>query len=95
MKDYWVVIEKSTGRVIAHCGEERDAVLMVSFDNHNRIYRKQKFLMDQVINVSSSGIKELPGQQGLPAAKINLPEEKEVFWCPELPEGTQIPLNTK
>lgn len=92
MKDYWVVIEKSTGRVIAHCGEEKDAVLMVSFDNHNRIYRKQKFLMDQVINVTSSGIKELPGQQGLPAAKNPLPDLQQQVW---LPEGKQSPINVK
>lgn len=95
MKDYWIVIEKTTGRVIAHCGEEIDAMLMVSFDNHNRIYRKQKFIMDQVITISSSGIKELPGQQGLPEAKINLPEEKEVTWYPKLPEGTQPPVKIK
>jgi hypothetical protein len=26
MYDYWVVIDKTTGRVIAHCGEENDAL---------------------------------------------------------------------
>ena len=91
MTDYWVVTDKRTGRVICHCGEEQDAVRMTLFD-HNRVYRKQKFIMDQVINITSSGIKELPGQQGLPAAKINLPEEREVFWWPKLAEDTKIPL---
>ena len=88
MKDYWVVIEKSTGRVIAHCGEERDAVMMILFDKHNRIYRKQKFLMDRVINVSSSGIKELPGQQGLPSRKIEQLSPQTI----KLPEGQQEPI---
>lgn len=89
MTDYWVVIDKRTGRVICHCGEEYDALQMIMFDS-NRIYRKQKFIMEQVINVSSSGIKELPGQQGLPAAKESLPEIIEDFWT--LPQGNQEPV---
>ena len=32
MYDYWVVTDKTTGRVIAHCGEELDALMMVGFD---------------------------------------------------------------
>ena len=90
MNDYWMVIEKSTGRVICHCNDEIDALLMVSFNSQNRIYRKQKYIMDYVIDVSSSGIKELPGQQGLPAAKPPLPIFEENI-C--LPQGIQIPIN--
>lgn len=90
MTDYWVVIDKRTGRVICHCGEEYDALQMIMFDS-NRIYRKQKFIMEQVINVSSSGIKELPGQQGLPAATDSLPEMIKDFWT--LPQGSQEPVN--
>lgn len=94
MNDYWVVTDKRTGRVICHCGEEQDAIRMILFD-HNRVYRKQKFLMDQVINVSSSGIKELPGQQGLPEAKTSFSEDLADFWWPknELPEGQEVALN--
>lgn len=94
MNDYWVVIQKSTGRVIAHCGEERDAVMMLLFDKDNRIYRKQKFILDQVITVTSTTDKQLPGQQGLPAAIEELPpvELQQQIW---LPEGQRIPVNAK
>lgn len=91
MKDYWVVIDQTTGRVICHCGEEQDAIQMTLF-KHNRIYRKQKFIMDQVINVTSSGIKELPGQQGLPEAKVPLPNIQQQVW---LPESQSKPIITK
>lgn len=89
MTDYWVVTDKRTGRVICHCGEEQDAIRMILFD-HNRVYRKQKFIMDQVINVSSSGIKELPGQQGLPPVKVSLKDFESIY---SLPEGQEVALN--
>ncbi len=92
MNDYWVVTENSTGKVIAHCGEEHDAMLMISFDVQNRTYRKQRFILDQVINVSSSGIKELSGQQGLPEAKIPLSNFQQQV-C--LPESQANPIITK
>jgi hypothetical protein len=85
MYDYWVVIEKRTGRVIAHCGEEKDAQMLFQFDPDKRSYRKQKFIMDQVITVTSTTDKQLPGQQGLPAAKEELPpiEIQQQVWLPE------------
>lgn len=43
MNEYWIITEKSTGRVIAHCGDVNDAMMMVSFAPHNRIYGKQNF----------------------------------------------------
>jgi hypothetical protein len=92
MNDYWVVTERSTGRVISHCGEESDAMMMVAFNVQNRTYRKQKFIMDQVIDVTSTVDKQLPGQQGLPAAKYPLPPLQQDI---QLPEGVQIPFNTK
>lgn len=92
MYDYWVVIENRTGRVIAHCGEEADALMLVGFDKDKRFYRKQKFIMDQVITVTSTADKQLPGQQGLPAAKDELPpvELQQQVW---LPEGIGEPVN--
>lgn len=90
MNDYWVVVERSTGRVISHCGEESDAMMMVSFCPQNRTYRKQKFLLDQVIDVTSTVDKQLPGQQGLPAAKYPLPPLQQDI---QLPAGEQIPVN--
>lgn len=88
MVDYWVVIEKSTGRVIAHCGEESDAMMLVSFNKDNRIWRKQRFIMDQVIDVDSTCDKQLPGQVGLPPAPVPvLDTYKE-----KLPEGQGEPV---
>ena len=92
--DYWVVNDKTTGRVIAHCGTENDALMLVGFDKDKRTYRKQKFIMDQVITVTSTTDKQLPGQQGLPAAKEELPamDLQQQVW---LPEGQGIPVNAK
>ena len=77
MYDYWVVIDKTTGRVICHCAAESDALMMVSFDKDKRTYRKQRFIMDQVIDITSETDKQLPGQQGLPAAKIRLEDAQQ------------------
>jgi hypothetical protein len=94
MYDYWVVTDKTTGRVIAHCGEENDALMLVGFDKDKRTYRKQKFIMDQVITITSTTDKQLPGQLGLPAAKEELPpmDLQQQVW---LPEGQGIPVNAK
>lgn len=94
MYDYWVVTDKTTGRVIAHCGEEIDALMLVGLDKHKRIYRKQKFILDQVITVTSTTDKHLPGQQGLPIAKEELPpiDLQQQVW---LPEGNGMPVNAK
>ena len=94
MYDYWVVTNKITGRVIAHCGDEQDAKMLFAFDPDKRSYRKQRFILDQVITVTSTTDKELPGQQGLPAAKEKLPpiDLQQQVW---LPEGKSIPFNTK
>jgi hypothetical protein len=94
MIEYWTVIETRTGRVIAHCGEEKDALMLVGLNKDKRTYRKQKFIMDQVITVTSTQDKQLPGQQGLPAAKEELPpmDLQQQVW---LPEGQGIPVNAK
>lgn len=92
MYDYWVVTDKTTGRVIAHCGEEEDALMMVGFNSDKRIYRKQKFIMDQVITVVSTEDKQLPGQQGLPPVKEKLSpiDLQQQVW---LPESHDVPLD--
>ena len=77
MYDYWVVIDKTTGRVICHCAAESDALMMVAFDKDKRTYRKQMFIMDQVIDITSETDKQLPGQQGLPAGKIRLEDAQQ------------------
>jgi hypothetical protein len=92
MTEYWTVIETRTGKVIAHCGDELDAQMMVQFDLDKRTYRKQKFIMDQVITITSTTDKQLLGQLGLPAAKEELPpiELHQQVW---LPEGFGDPVN--
>lgn len=92
MYDYWVVTEKSTGRVIAYCGDERDAIMMLLLDKTNsRTYRKQKFIMDQVIDITSAYDKQLPGQIGLPEGEVNQLQEFKV----KLPEGEGEPVRIK
>ena len=69
MNEYWIVTENKTGRAICHCADINDAMMMVSFEPDNRSYSRHRFLMDQVIDVSSTTDKQLPGQVGLTAAQ--------------------------
>ena len=50
-EDYFSVINKNTGKKIADCGEEADALMLVSFDPQNRTITTNKFLMGQVVDV--------------------------------------------
>jgi hypothetical protein len=50
-EEYFSVIETKTGRKIADCGEEQDALMLVSFDPKNRTITKNKFLMGQVVDI--------------------------------------------
>lgn len=88
MNEYWIVTENRTGRVIAHCGDINDAIMMVNLNPHNRSYSRHRFLMDQVIDISSTTDKQLPGQIGLPSGKVSiLNSYKE-----KLPEGQGQPI---
>jgi hypothetical protein len=69
MNEYWVVINNKTGRVICHCSDINDAIMIVGFDSSNRSYTRHRFIMDQVIDITSTTDKQLPGQIGLPAAQ--------------------------
>lgn len=91
MNEYWIVTENRTGKIIAHCGDINDALMMVSFDPHNRSYSRHRFIMDQVIDITSTTDKQLPGQIGLPSAKDQLPsiELQQQVW---LPAGQQQPV---
>lgn len=88
INEYWIVTENSTGRVIAHCGDLADALMMVSFDPNNRSYTRNRFIMDQVIDVTSTTDKQLPGQIGLPSGKV----EQLNSYKEKLPEGQQEPV---
>lgn len=88
MNEYWVVIDNKNGKVIAHCGDINDAIMLVSFDNKNRSYSRRRFILDQVIDITSTTDKQLPGQLGLPSGKISTLNS-----CREkLPEGQQEPV---
>jgi hypothetical protein len=89
MNEYWIVTDNRTGKVLAHCGDINDAMMMVNFDPHYRSYSRHRFLMDQVINVTSTTDKQLPGQLGLPSGKVNALEPHKI----RLPEGQQQPIN--
>jgi len=77
MNEYWEVVSHWTGKVIAQCGEESDAKMLCELSPKERIYRKARFIVDQVIDVTSTTDKQLPGQQGLPAAKIRLEDAQQ------------------
>ena len=69
-QEYWTVYTPD-GRKYADCGWERDAARLCQMDP-GRTYRKNKYLHDQVIDVTATTDKQLPGQQGLPPAKIRV-----------------------
>jgi hypothetical protein len=88
MNEYWIITENKTGRVIAHCGDINDAIMMVAFNPQNRSYSRHRFLMDQVIDITSTTDKQLPGQLGLPAGKFEVLNSSKI----KLPEGQQEPI---
>jgi hypothetical protein len=69
MNEYWVVKDRRTGRAICHCADINDAMMMVKFDSANRTYSRHRFLTDQVIDITFTTDKQLPGQVGLPSAQ--------------------------
>jgi hypothetical protein len=77
MNEYWEVVSHWTGKVIAQCGDESDARMLCELSPKERVYRKARFLVDQVIDVTSTTDKQLPGQQGLPASKIRLEDAQQ------------------
>ena len=84
MLEYWEVVDHWSGKVIANCGDERDARMLCELAPKQRVYRKARFIADQVIDITSTTDKQLPGQQGLPAAKIRLEDAQQQL---ELREG--------
>lgn len=87
MHDYWTIIEKRTGRKICECSNENDALLLISFDIENRTYRKNKFILDQIIDVNSKVTNQLPGQLGLPSAVDSLMSSDEQYFLPDTQEA--------
>jgi len=99
-EDYFSVIDKRTGRKIADCAEEADALMMVSFDPQNRTITRNKFMMGPVVDI------EMP--KALPTNEITINTEPykqhqeewivdKINQLPQikLPEGQGIPVNIK
>jgi len=98
-EDYFSVIDKRTGRKIADCGEELDALVMISFDPQNRTITRNKFMMGQVIDVEMP--KALPTNeivQGGVGSSYDIPTATgangpgEPLPQIKLPEGQQEPV---
>jgi hypothetical protein len=97
-EEYFSVIETKTGRKIVDCGEEEDALAMVSFDPQNRTYARNKFLMGPVVDI------EIPKQ--LPTSNVAVTNTKGNECAPikeqlpdagplRLKEDSRIPVNAK
>lgn len=97
--EYFSVIDKKTGRKILDCGDEIDAINMVSFDSQNRTYTRNKFLMGEVIDVEipkalptsnlSGPVYEKSRQEYLESMYPDVPEDGSLL---VLPEGQGEPV---
>lgn len=76
MDEYWEVLNP-LGKKLANTGTIEDAIRLCEMRGHGYTYRKVKFIMDQVIDVTSTTDKQLPGQVGLPSAKIRLEDAQQ------------------
>ncbi len=87
-EEYFSVIQTKTGKKIADCAEESDALMMVSFDPQNRTITKNKFLMGPVVDV------EIP--KALPTTEIvtvhTVPSEKFDNYMDNLIEPRKVKL---
>ena len=99
-EDYFSVIDRRTGRKIVDCAEYSDAMMMFDIDPHNRQITKNKFLMDQVVDVvmpkalpTSEIVVNMDGAVGdgswrVETATGNGPGLPQI----KLPEGQQKPV---
>ena len=80
-EEYFSVLNKKTGKKLLDCGDEQDALAMVSFDPENRTYTRNKFLMGPVVDVETP--KALPTNEiivnmdgGVGGSWVEVSEEK-------------------
>jgi hypothetical protein len=76
MNEYWEVLDP-LGKKIANTGTIDDAIRLCEMRGQGHTYRQVKFILDQVIDITSTTDKQLPGQQGLPASKIRLEDAQQ------------------
>lgn len=88
INEYWIVKNNRTGKIVCHCADINDAIMMVNFDPNNRSHCRQRLLVDQVIDITSTCDKQLPGQIGLPSGNI----ESLNPYIEKLPDRMQEPL---
>lgn len=88
-EDYFSVIETKTGRKICDCGNELDALMMVSFDPQNRTITRNQFLMGQVVDIEIP--KQLPTNEVVPVKKRE--SKKLKTHQDKLPQSELTPLN--
>jgi len=100
-EEYFSVIEKRTGKKIADCGEESDARMLLHMDPQNRQVIKNKFLMDQVIDIEipkalpTSGIVGGVGSSYEPEFPKGMNGPGKPLPQIKLPEDQRIPVNAK
>lgn len=87
-EEYFSVINRNTGKKIVDCGDEFDALIMVSLDPQNRIIIKNKFLMGQVVDIQIP--KALPTTEIVSVHNVNV--EKFDQYMDNLLEPNQIKL---
>ena len=87
MNEYWEVLDP-LGKKIANTGGIHDAIRLCEMRGQGHTYRKVKFIMDQVIDITSTTDKQLPGQIGLPKGVDELTSKEKVF----LPDTQEEPL---
>ena len=86
---YYVVVDVNTGRNVCQCALLEDAQMMVALNSANRAYRRVTPLNDQVIDITSTTDKALPGQLSLPLGTYKM-EGQKIY---KLQENQQIPFN--
>jgi hypothetical protein len=82
------VTERRTGRRICECGNEQDAAMMVSLDPDCRYYSRDRFILDQIIDISSTTSKQIVGTEESPVEKVNVIGPQTI----KLPEGQGNPV---
>ena len=94
-QEYFSVLNKKTGKKLLDCGDEQDALHMVSMDQENRTYTRNKFLMGPVVDI------EIP--KALPTSNVTASNIKENGCAPrkeqlfdvspiKLPQGQGEPV---
>ena len=87
-EEYFSVLNKKTGKKLLDCGDEQDALAMVSMDPENRTYTRNKFLMGPVVDI------EIP--KALPTTEIvavhTVPSEKFDVYIDNLLEPRKLKL---